>query len=94
MEDGVMNFGFARYGVMTALCVVLARVGFAQQTVAARPAALSLIQSADGAGTGVRPPASILVANRSARSERPALRCRWQRNLESGRLEARWMTQP
>jgi hypothetical protein len=89
-----MNFEFVRYGVMAALCVVLARVGFAQRTVADRPAALSLIQSIDGAGTRVPPPASILVASRSARSERPALRCRWQRNPESGRLEARWMTQP
>ena len=87
-----MNFEFARYGVMTALCVVLARVGFAQQTVAARPAALSFIQSAGGAGTRVRPSASIFVANRSARSERAVLRCRWQRNPESGRLEARWLT--
>jgi hypothetical protein len=93
MEDGVMKFEFARYDVMTALCVVLARVGFAQRTVADRPAALSLIQSTDGAGTRVPPSASILVASRTARSERPALRCRWQCNLESGRLEARWMTQ-
>ena len=88
-----MHFEFVRHGVMTALCVALARAGFAQQTVADRPIALPPLRSA-GRGTPVPRPASIDVVDRSARPDRPVLRCRWQRNSESGRLEARWMTHP
>ena len=89
-----MHFEFVRHGVMTALCVALARAGFAQQTVADRPIALPPIRSAGRARTRVRRPASIDVVDRSARPNRPVRRCRWQRNPESGRLEARWMTHP
>jgi len=94
IEEDVMHFELVRHGVMTALCVALARAGFAQPTVADRLIALPPIRSAGRAGMRLRRPASIDVVGRSARPDRPVLRCRWQRNSESGRLEARWMTHP
>lgn len=86
-----MRFELILLGFMAALYVVRTRAHLAQYTALVRPVGSPSTGSNDRADTRPRRPASISLVDKGVRPERAVLLCRWQRNPESGRLEARWM---